>query len=367
VKRRLVFSNYDSPTNPFYGGGGARAIHEIARRLATHHEVRVVAGAFPGCRDGAVDGVTYEHIGRSGASGKLGQLGFQFRLPGRARRSDFDLWVESLTPPFSTACLQKFTPKPVVALTQVLAGKAMARKYKLPFGAIERRGLRTYRHAIALSEFLKGEILRANPRANVTVIPNGVPAELIRQTVAREERHILFLGRLDVNQKGLDLLLDAAAGLVGNVDVQLVIAGGGTARDEAWLRRRVEFLRLADRVRFTGPVAGAQKHDLLRQAFFLAMPSRFEASPLVMLEAFACGVPVVLYDIPELHETPDTCCVKAPPFDVAGLSRAMFLLLRDGPRRAALGRAAKAYSAKFDWDDLAARYEDFFESILQTG
>ena len=367
VKRRIVFSNYDSLANPFYGGGGARAIHEIARRRAARQEVRVVAGAFPGCRDGVVDGVAYEHLGRAGAGGKTGQLWFQFRLPGRARRGDFDLWVESLTPPFSTACLQKFTPRPVIALTQVLGGKAMARKYKLPFGLIERLGLRTYRHSIALSEFLKGEILQASPRATVAVIPNGVPGELIRQSVEREERHILFLGRLDVEQKGLDLLLDAVAGLVGHVDVRLVIAGSGTPGAEAWLRRRIAVLRLGDRVQLAGPVSGPRKHDLLRQAFFLAMPSRFEASPLVMLEAFAYGLPVVLYDIPELHETPDECCVKTTPFDVAGLSRAMADLWRDGPRRAALGRAAKAHSRRFDWDDLARRYEDFFETVLEKG
>jgi len=59
--------------------------------------------------------------------------------------------------------------------------------------------------------------------------------------------------------------------------------------------------------------------------------------------------------------------VKVKPFDVAGLSRAMFHLLRDDPRRAALGRAAKEYSRHFDWDDLARRYEDFFETVLQKG
>ena len=56
--------------------------------------------------------------------------------------------------------------------------------------------------------------------------------------------------------------------------------------------------------------------------------------------------------------------MKVKPFDVAGLSREMFHLLRDDPRRAALGRAAKAYSRHFDWDDLAQRYEDFFETVL---
>jgi len=171
---KLVFSNYDSPPNPYYGGGGAQAIHQIARRLAERHDVRIVTGAFPGCRDKVVDGVAYEHLGWSTAGGKTGQLGFQFRLPGRVRRGDFDLWVESLTPPFSTIGLPRFSPRPVVALTQVLAGQGMTRKYRLPFATIERFGLRTYRHAIALSEHLRMQLLNANPGARVVVIPNGV-------------------------------------------------------------------------------------------------------------------------------------------------------------------------------------------------
>ena len=42
MKRRIIFSNYDDPKNPFYGGGGARAIHEVAKRLAVRHDVKII-------------------------------------------------------------------------------------------------------------------------------------------------------------------------------------------------------------------------------------------------------------------------------------------------------------------------------------
>lgn len=367
MKRRLLFSNYDSLRNPFYGGGGARAIHEIGRRLAVRHEVRVIAGAYPGCEDHVVDGVRYEHLGRERAGGKLGQLWYQLALPKRSRQGDFEIWVESLTPPFSTACLQRFTSRPVVALTQVLAGEGMSRKYRLPFASLERWGLKTYRYAIALSEHLKRRILETNPVARIEVIPNGVGRSLIDLELDRREKHILFLGRLDVRQKGLDTLLDAFAGVAGNSSIPLVVAGSGADRDERWLRRRIRFLGLDDRVTLAGRVEGDEKQALLRQAYCLAMPSRFEASPLVMLEAFCYRLPTVIGDIPELAGVPSSCCVRVPPWDVTGLSRELLRLLTDPKRRVAMGRAAKEYVRRFDWDDLARRYEEFFEKIPRRG
>jgi phosphatidylinositol alpha-mannosyltransferase len=367
VKRRIVFSNYDDVKNPFYGGGGAHAVHEIARRLAQCHSVRVVTGKYPGSCDESVDGVSYARIGSQSAGAKAGQLLFQFTLPLLVRRGEYDIWVESLTPPFSTACLQLFTKKPVVALTQVLAGQAMTRKYKLPFVWAERLGLRTYRHAIALSPFLESEIKRANPRAHVKVIPNGIDREQIAMEVSKEEKHILFLGRLDVEQKGLDLLLDAFRTVVQEVPQPLILAGSGSRADEAYVSRRIREFGLQGRVHTVGRVGGQAKAEHLRQAMFLVMPSRFEASPIVALEAFCYRLPVVLFAIPELAEMPGNCCCKVAPFNVPALAQAIVTLARDPAQREAMGLAAKAFVRQFDWDRLAGWYEDFFESVLRKG
>ncbi len=360
---RLVFSNYDSPRNPFYGGGGSAAIHEVGRRLAQAHRVEVLIGRYPGCSVTEQDGVCYRPVGPAWAGPKLGQLLFQARLPFCARRHTFDLWCESLTPPFSTACLQRFARQPVVALTQILGGRAMRRKYHLPFDRVERAGLRQYRWAIATSQTLRGQLLAANPRLHLAVIPNGVSSECVRLEVTPGNRHILFLGRIDVEQKGLDLLLEALALIAASLPLPVILAGGGDPAQEAYVDRRIHALHLADQVRRVGRVQGAAKDRLFRDAAFLAMPSRFEASPLVMIEAFCYRLPVVLFGIPELAEVPESCCEKVPPFDVPALSRALLTLARDPGRRETLGRAAKAYARAFDWDDLARRYADFFETV----
>ena len=361
---RIVFSNYDSPPNPYYGGGGAMAIHEVTKRLAARHEVKVVTGRFPGAENALREGVTYEHLGLARAGPKLGQLIYQFLLPWRLRREHFDVWVESLTPPFSTACLPLFTRRPVVALTQVMAGKAMTRKYKLPFAVVERHGLRCYRYGIALSEYLKGELLGANPSMQVTVIPNGIAHEQIVKQINKEETQILFLGRIDREQKGLDLLLDALGTLGDRLAVPVVIAGSGASEEESFVADRIRELGLSARVKAVGRVAGAQKEELLSNALFLVMPSRFEASPLVLAEAFCYELPVVLFGIPELLELPDDCCVKVPPFNCQALGSAITALTEDSPRRHAMGLAAKQFARGFDWDDLSSRYEKFLSQIV---
>ena len=100
---------------------------------------------------------------------------------------------------------------------------------------------------------------------------------------------------------------------------------------------------------------------------FLVMPSRFEASPVVLLEALCYRLPVVLFGIPELLELPDACCVKVRPFDTRAYGQAALELARDTPRRLAAGAAAKQLARLFDWDDLARKYEEFFETVLQSG
>lgn len=359
---KIVFSNYDSPGNPWYSGGGARAVRAVTRRLAARHSVTFVSGAFPGARGGSEAGVASLPVGPAWAGPKLGQLLFQLSLPWRVRRLDFDVWVESLTPPFSTACLQRFTRRPVVALTQVLAGRGMTEKYHLPFATLERWGLRQYRHFIATSEHLRGELLKLNPTAHVTVIPNGVEGDLLRAGHHVADRHVLFLGRLDLAQKGIDLLLEALAKGPA-LPLPLVLAGAGVPADEAWIRRRIGELGLGDRVQLPGRVEGGERLRLFREAACLVLPSRFEASPLVLAEAFCFALPVVMFDIPELTGMPGSCCLKVPPFDPRAFGEALQALLMDAERRRKMGAAAKEAARRHDWDDLSQRYETFLAEV----
>lgn len=334
----------------------------VARRLARRHQVQWICGAYPGAPSGVVDGVRIRRLGAGWLGPKVGQLWFQFRLPFLAWRADYDIWVESLTPPFSTACLPWFTSRPVVALTQVLAGQAMSAKYRLPFAAVERAGLRRYRYAVATSAYLRRVLLKIQPAMRVVLIPNGVEGAFLRTARHEADRHVLFLGRLDVHQKGLDLLLEAWA-REPRPSLPLVLAGAGVPRDEAWVRCRVRELGLEEAVQLPGRVDGQARHRLFGEAALFVLPSRFEASPLVLPEAFAYGLPTVMFAIPELEGYPQSCCRKVPPFDVEAFAAAVRELLQAPERRRAMGERAQQEATRYDWDRLAAQYEAFLCEI----
>ena len=101
---------------------------------------------------------------------------------------------------------------------------------------------------------------------------------------------VLYLGRLHP-KKGLDVLLDAVAGLP---DVALVIAGSGDARYEERLRQRAAAPGFGGRVHFAGFVSGAEKDLLLQGADVFALPSEHENFGIAVLEALMAGLPVVV-------------------------------------------------------------------------
>ncbi len=149
---------------------------------------------------------------------------------------------------------------------------------------------------------------------------------------------VLFAGRLSP-EKGVDTLIEAV-GLAGPA-VRVVIAGDGPQR------QRLEALaeRLAPgRVRFLGQIAKAELHDRIRASGVVVVPSRwYENQPMIVLEAFACGVPVVattLGGLPELVE-PGVDGFLVPPDDPVALAATLTRAQDDVLLLLSLGAAAR--------------------------
>jgi glycosyltransferase involved in cell wall biosynthesis len=355
---RVTLSIYDHVGNPHYGGGGALVVARIARELAAEHAVTVFSGSYRGARSGVVDGVRYVFLPVGWAGPRTGQLLFGLLLPLVALAHRSDLWIESLTPPVSASLLPLTARRPVLALVQMLCGADMQRRYRLPFEAIERRGLRLYRHFVVLNDVDAGLVRTAHPAASVTVIPNGV--DVPADEPGDDTGPILYLGRIDVRQKGLDLLIAAVSSEPG---LRLDVAGSGTAGEVRRLRTLVP-PAAADRVRLLGRVEGERKAELLRGCRFAVVPSRYETFCLTALEALSHGKPVVHFALDRLAWIGPTCGVSVPPFDVAALATAMHELSTDGPRRATLGRAARARALDHAWPVVIRQYRDLVVALL---
>lgn len=361
-KNKIVFSNYDDLKNPWYSGGGALAIHEVARRLAKDFEVKVITGKYPKCKDEYIDNVYYQRVGLSFVGPKCGQLFYSFCLPCYVFREKFDIWFESFTPPFTTGLLPFFTRKPVVGVTHMLGGMDMWRKYKIPFYLFERWGFKFYRYFIVLSDILENEIRKYNKIAKIKIIPNGV--KLQNKNDFNNQKNIIFIGRIEINQKGLDLLLDSYNKVEFSNRYNLLIAGSGEEKEELILKSKINKFPNKE-IKFIGKVTGEGKKIFFQQASFLVMPSRFDTFSLVVLEAFSYGLPVIVFDLENLKWIPDDCAIKVKPFDVDELARAMEKLIIDTDLRKKMGDRAWEFSKNYSWDAVADKYKDYIDNLLK--
>jgi glycosyltransferase involved in cell wall biosynthesis len=357
--RHVVISSFDNPEQSHYNGGGVAVVEMIASRLLPHFDVTVVTAA-PGAGTVVRDGVRYRSISIGRAGPRAGQLLYHAMLPRAARRIPHDLWIENFTPPFSTSFLPLFSRSPVLGLVQSLSGDEMSSRYHLPFFAVERLGLRFYRDIVVLNPADQQLVQRYSQSAAVRLIPNGIAPTRLDEAMVGSGEHILFLGRIDVWKKGLDLLLDAYE--KSGLSMPLLIAGAGVPSEE---RKLTRLISTTDRsVRWIGHVAGQAKQELLDRSAFVMVPSRHETFGLVALEAMSRGKPVVHFDLPTLRWMGGD--IRVRPYDTAALASQMRELAGDEAARRELGRTAHSAAQRYSSDETADRYLALVQELLDV-
>ncbi|HVO77013.1 MAG TPA: glycosyltransferase family 4 protein [Candidatus Bathyarchaeia archaeon] len=208
------------------------------------------------------------------------------------------------------------------------------------------------------------------PRGKIRVVrigtppPAAAPRERVRSElgVAEEDFICLMVGSLE-ERKGHGRALDALGELDGRI--KLFIAGRGER--EADYRAKVSSLGLDGRVRFLGyrTDVGA----LLAACDVLLCPSTLEATPYVILEAMAAGVPVVasrIYGIPEIVVDGFTG-ILIDPASRGDLIQALAALSRDGALRARMGEAGrKRWEETFRIERCVAGTEAVYRELVST-
>jgi phosphatidylinositol alpha-mannosyltransferase len=363
-RKTIIFSSYDDIHNPYYAGGGARAIYEIAKRLPASYTIKIITGNYPGAKNYSSKNISYQRLGPAFVGPQLGQLLFHLLLPLSVKKESFDLWIESFTPPFSVSSLPKYTKKPVIGLAHMLSAEDMQRKYKLPFHLIEQRGLRNYSHFITITEETRKKIQIHNKRAKFSIIPNGVEAVKIKSGVKPKQKYILFLGRIEVNQKGLDLLIEAYAKIADKTEAQLIIAGAGTDNEEKKLQKLITEKGLKNRILMKGRVDGKKKSELLHNAILVVLPSRFETFGNVVLEAMAYGKPLIGFAINGLHWVSTKCMIKVQPFDTEALAIGLLKVLTDKKTQTTMSKAVRESVKQYSWDKAALAYKQTIHDLL---
>lgn len=364
---RILNVTYDDLRNPWLAGGGAVRGHEINRRLAGAHEISVLTGNYPGARDETVDGVLYRRVGAAGPYW-YSRMTFTAGLPGVLRASTCDLLVNEFSP--FAPCLVSSSPgRPVVHVFHHILGRHALRKYPI-VGLVphifERVCFSRARNAVAVSPGIQRALQRyLSPSCRTWCLPSGVERALFDMD-PQDGGYLLFLGRMDVYMKGLDLLLESFAGIRQKYEIPLKIAGRGTERSRRRLRRQAAAWNLGGDVEFLGAVDEARKRDLLAGATVVCLPSRFEGWGLTAVEAAAAGKAVVGTDIPGLRDAVihEVTGLLTPPENPQAFTEAVVRLLDDPVLRADLGRQGRERAKRFQWDRVAEDWEDILLTIM---
>lgn len=177
--------------------------------------------------------------------------------------------------------------------------------------------------------------------------------------------YILVLSRL-LPTKGIDVLLDAFLALTAEFpEWRLVLAGDGPSEYVSSLRATAADKNATERVLFTGWLRGERKGSALRNASLLALPSYHENFGLCVLEAMACGVPVLV--------SPHVSLASEIEAQGAGwvvlverraLQAALAKALGAEDERRRRGSAALNLAQKFSWREIAGQLHKLYASIL---
>ena len=210
------------------------------------------------------------------------------------------------------------------------------------------------------------------------VVPLGIDPEIASAPLSPEyfarefpelgtHPYVLVLSRL-LPTKGLDALLDAFLPLIKQqvfAGWRLVLAGEGPDDYVAGLKQKIESESAVDSVLFPGWLGGERKNAILRNSALLALPSYHENFGLCVMEALACGVPVLVS--PHVNLSEEIASAGAGWIAAIGkapIDAALKEALGSDMERRKRGSAGKTLSTRFTWSEVARQLVIVYSEVL---
>ncbi len=296
----------------------------------------------------------------------------QIALPMELLRFSIDvLHSPDFIPPFRRRCRSVIT---VHDLAFLRFPDLLTRESASYYGQIA-RAVESADQVIAVSHSTKRdllELLSVDPE-KITVVHSGVSPECRpleaaeleawRQELELPDRFILFVGTMEP-RKNLPTLLRAFARVWKAHRVPLVVVGG-----QGWLNQELyrvrEELGLGDEVRFVGSVEASRLVYYYNCAACLVLPSLYEGFGHPVLEAMACGTPVIASNVSSLPEIVGEAALLVAPDDVEGLAAAMGRLLADGGLRQRLIGLGLRRASLFSWEKTARETMAVYHKVVE--
>lgn len=351
-------------------GGINNQIRAQARALrGLGHDVRIFGPASSPLTDGERPLGRTISVSLGGTESGLGVDPRAFAEVGRMLREGFDIVHvhEPFTPLVPWIVLLR-SRAPVVGTFHVYRedGHRLYATFAWALEPLARR----LRARIAVSDAARRTVASHFP-GEYEIVPNGIEVERFREPrprpsiFARDRRHVLYVGRLEP-RKGVDTLIRAMRDVQRHApDVTLLVAGDGPNR--AALEQLARDTGVA--ARFAGRLADDDLPAYFQAADIVCSPALGgESFGIVLLEAMACGKPIVASRIDGYVELLGAAgsALLVPPGDEAALASEVLALINNDERRREMARRGAEDVRRYNWDGVARRIIEIYRRVQGT-
>jgi len=307
----------------------------------------------------------------------------QMSLPKLCKQRGYDL----LFLPAANRRLCGKAPCPTVGTVHDLATLHLKNKYDFSHAVFNRKLLpyliKGLDHIITVSQFSKDDIVRFAhvPASRVTVIPLAAdhtrfspsddPSSLapwMKEKYGVDGPYLLYISRLEhpgknhVNLiKAFELFQD------GTEQTYSLVLPGPDKERSGEIHAVANASKYASSIKFPGFVATEDVPNLYRGAALFVLPSYFEGFGLPVLEAMACGVPVITSDAASLPEVSGSLSPHFDPDDPLAMKDAIVAVLGDDKNRAVLAEKGIVWAQKFSWERTVQETLEIFSRIAREG
>ncbi|MCS7250352.1 MAG: glycosyltransferase family 4 protein [candidate division WOR-3 bacterium] len=370
---KILLINWRCPRNPLAGGAEIYA-YEIFKRIKDRgYEITYLAERFPDSKEEEeIEGIRILRIGNKWT--------FNFSVYRNineiVENNNFDLVIDDLNKiPFYSPYFLK-NRIPVLALVMHLFRNVIFSETNIFFGSYvyltESLIPLIYKnnYFACLSQSTKEDLLKLfknkkEIEEKIYIISPGIDFNKYKPDFSKKkERIICHVGRLK-KYKSVHHLIYAVKILKEKIDnFKVLIVGEGD--DKERLMKLVKKLNLSKIIEFTGYVSEEEKINIYQTSLFLVENSIKEGWGLIVLEANACGIPVISANTPGLKETVidgETGFFYSYG-DINMLAEKMKILLENDSLREEMGKKALAWAKNFTWEKSADLMKELIEKVL---
>jgi len=337
------------------------ALRELDPTLLTAQE-------FPGYRCYLIAARQTNEVGTQGRLHRL--VWTQFQLPRLYRKLAARLIFSPLPEaPIYTACRSVVMAHDLMPLRFPRWGPRTAY-----FKTLVPQVLHQAVHVVCNSQTTADELIQKFhlPARQISVIPLAHDRQHFQPTDRSGSLHplnpalpyFLHVGQPEA-YKNLPRLLTAFASLPKEPRCELWLVGAYDRRATPKLQAQAQELGIADRVKFPGYVPYAALPGLMSSAIALVFPSLWEGFGIPVLEAMACGTPVITSNLAALPEVAGDAALLIDPYQPQEIAAAMLKVLKDDSLRQQLRQAGLQRAAQFSWEKTGSQTVEVLKQFIQ--